>query len=117
MSAIPSTRGLGALPPGLLSPTGPTETPPVVDHTAATEQAEQPRRQTRRRRVTGEKVLKVTLPAALAERVQLAAIPPWSPSCWTAICRNWPSASRGRGGVAHAAGQLRADQPFRVCVS
>jgi len=74
MSAIPSTRGLGALPPGLLSPTGPTETPPVVDHTAATEQAEQPRRQTRRRRVTGEKVLKVTQPAALAERVQLAAI-------------------------------------------
>ena len=73
MSAIPS-RGLGALPPGLLSPTGPTETPPVVDHTAATGQAEQPRRQTRRRRVTGEKVLKVTLPAALAERVQLAAI-------------------------------------------
>lgn len=72
MSAIPS-RGLGALPPGLLSPTGPTETPPPVDHTAA-EQAEQPRRQTRRRRVTGEKVLKVTLPAALAERVQLAAI-------------------------------------------
>jgi hypothetical protein len=72
MSAIPS-RGLGALPAGLLSPTGPTETPPVVDH-AATEQAEQPRRQTRRRRVTGEKVLKVTLPAALAERVQLAAI-------------------------------------------
>jgi hypothetical protein len=72
MSAIPS-RGLGALPAGLLSPTGPTETPPVVDHAAA-EQAEQPRRQTRRRRVTGEKVLKVTLPAALAERVQLAAI-------------------------------------------
>lgn len=72
MSAIPS-RGLGALPAGLLSPTGPTETPPVVDHAAA-EQAEQPRRQTRRRRKTGERVLKVTLPAALAERVQLAAI-------------------------------------------
>lgn len=75
MSAVPS-RGLGSPLGGLLRPSEPV--PPVVEETPelaeelprVADGGETPRRRTVRRR-KGVKVLKVALPAALAERVLL----------------------------------------------
>jgi hypothetical protein len=80
VSSALSPRGLGGAAGGLFRPTiADTETPvesPVVEQPANVEESrtesESPKR--RRRRVVGTRVVKINLPAALAERLTLVGI-------------------------------------------